>query len=328
IYKSFVMGLNEIVEKGSGDWPFLLSEIRGLVDKLSAEKQEDPTREKEIREILEFARRRSTSFLIGRWYSEFIEASMDIIRKASKRPILDFIVQSGDLGILGPESELGPEEVLDMIVSNFEQILGLVTKEEHQTALRSIRSSVQSRMLDLNLLDTFAEYCKDKMRIASNTTPITFDPSRNVSEILANLDAFRRSGSWEPREIEKVRQSINLAIDELNILQPRQVSSEDLDGLFEYLTYWGVDPPGGSLITSGTLTVSSSKPSWVMSFQLDREIGVVGLICLESTGEEDEDTSSGLYDYNTLQQVLSRLKNKFKDEKDELTDPPATEVIE
>ena len=39
-------------------------------------------------------------------------------------------------------------------------------------------------------------------------------------------------------------------------------------------------------------------------------------------------TSSGLHDYNTLQPVLSRLKDRFKNGKEEATDLPATEVTE
>ena len=157
------------------------------------------------------------------------------------------------------------------------------------------------------------------MRIACNTGPTAFDPSRNVSNLLADLEAYRRIGKWETREIEKVRQSVNMVIDELNQLEPRQISKEDLAGLFDYLKYWGVDPPGGSIIRSGTLVVSSN-PSWVMSFQLDQKVGVAALVCLESSGATDEDTSTGLHDLKSLQAVLSRLKQRIKDRKGENQD--------
>ncbi|MHA2270543.1 MAG: hypothetical protein ACXACI_01685 [Candidatus Hodarchaeales archaeon] len=327
IYKSFTDEIEKIIGTGI-DWSSLLSEIRNVVDKLSAEKEDDSTEKKAIREVLEFARRRSTSFLIGQWYPEFIDKSMQAIQKASKRPILDFIDQSGDLGILGPEGTIEPEQALEMILKNFDQILGQIEKEEQKTSLRSIRSSIQSRMLDPNVLEEFADYCKDKMRISCNTGSMTFDPARNVSEILANLEKFRRAANWEAREIEKVRQSVNLSVDELNTLQVRRVSTDDSAKLFEYLTYWGIDPPGGSLIRFGTLMIASADPSWILPFQFDREIGVVGLLCLESTSREAEDTAAELHDFKSLQAVLSRLKGKFKNGNHDVARVSENEVVE
>jgi thermostable 8-oxoguanine DNA glycosylase len=115
IYKSFTDEIDKIIEMGI-EWPILLSKLRNVVDKLSDEKEEGSTEKKAIREVLEFARRRSTSFLIGQWYPEFIDSSIEVIQKASKRPILDFIDQSGDLGILGPEGTMDPEQALEMIL--------------------------------------------------------------------------------------------------------------------------------------------------------------------------------------------------------------------
>ncbi|MFW9913999.1 MAG: hypothetical protein ACFFGZ_00185 [Candidatus Thorarchaeota archaeon] len=327
IYKSFTDEIDKIIGAGI-DWPSLLSELRNVVDKLSAEKEEGSTEKKAIREVLEFARRRSTSFLIGQWHPEFIDSSMEVIQKASKRPILDFIFQSGDLGILGPDGTTDPEQALEMILKNFDQVLEQAEKEEQKTALRSIRSSIQSRMLDPNVLDEFAEYCKEKMRISCNTGSMTFDPARNVSELLANLEKFRRAANWEAREIDKVRQSVNLSIDELNTLPVRTITVDDSAKLFDYLTYWGVDPPGGSLIRFGTLMIASADPPWILPFQFDHEIGVVGLLCLESTSRDAEDTAAELHDFKSLQAVLSRLKGKFRNGNHDETSVSENEVVE
>lgn len=327
IYKSFTDEIEKAIGTGI-DWSSLLSEIRNVVDRLSLEEEEDSTEKKAKREILEFARRRSTSFLIGQWYPEFIDKSMKVIQKASKRPILDFIDQSGDLGILGPEGTMEPEQALEMILGNFNQVLEQAEKEEQKAAVRSIRSSIQSRMLDPNVLEEFAEYCKNTMRISCNTGSMTFDPARNVSEILANLEKFRRAANWEAREIEKVRQSVNLSVDELNNLQARRISTDDSAKLFDYLAYWGIDPPGGSLIGFGTLMIASTEPSWILPFQFDREIGVVGLLCLESTTSEDEDATAELHDFKSLQAVLSRHKGEFTKGNHDVTDLSENEVKE
>jgi len=319
IYKSFTNGIRDIVETESLGWSVLLQKMQQLVEKPSLSVQDDATREKEIHQTLKFARRRTTSFLISKWYPEFLESSIGIIRKANRRSLLEFIMQSNDLGILGGDQGFSPEKVLDELISDSQSLLNLVEQEEKRTAIRSVRSSIQSRIIIPDLLNDFTSYCNGKMRIACNTGPTAFDPSRNVSNLLADLEAYRRIGKWETREIEKVRQSVNMAVDELNQLKPRQISKEDLAGLFDYLKYWGVDPPGGSIIRSGTLVVSSN-PSWVMSFQLDQKVGVAALVCLESSGTTDEDTSAGLHDLKSLQAVLSRLKQRIKDRKGENQD--------
>jgi hypothetical protein len=157
---------------------------------------------------------------------------------------------------------------------------------------------------------------------------MTFDPARNVSEILANLEKFKRAANWEAREIDKVRQSVNLSIDELNTLPVRTITTNDSAKLFDYLAYWGVDPPGGSLIKFGTLMIASADPPWILPFQFDREIGVIGLLCLESTSRDAEDSAAELHDFKSLQAVLSRLKGKFRNGNHDETGVSENEVAE
>ncbi len=312
LYSSYVNGLKDIIGSGSIDWVALLPQMKNLVEKISLEKQDDVSEEKETHEMLEFARRRSTSFLIYKWYEKFVKESIIIIRKKNKQSILDFISQSDDLISLTKDQTHTPEEILDDFLEDFQKFEETQETEDREPAIRKLRSSIQGRIIESRLLEEFTKYCIQTMHVSCNINPMSFEPNRNVSKLLSNLDEFRKSDSWDPREIEKTRQSINLVNEDLNNLKPRRITTEDLDGLFEYLNYWGIDPPGGSLLHSGTIFFSFAETPWLMSFQLDRLKGLIGLVCLQSTSEEKEITED-LHDYRSLQAVISRLKDQFED---------------
>ncbi|MFX0095592.1 MAG: hypothetical protein ACFFBD_27895, partial [Candidatus Hodarchaeota archaeon] len=109
--------------------------------------------------------------------------------------------------------------------------------------------------------------------------------------------------------VDAVKQSAAAAREELNQIRPRSITQEDIQGIQDYLLYWGAACiSGGTLLNRGISRIETHEGTFLLSFRYLPKKGMCALMGREDKNSGEKEKSL----FGLIKKQSSKLSNMKK----------------
>ncbi len=236
----------------------------------------------DLNRALIIAKRRIRTYLAGIWGPKLLADALQLLIAKNKEILIKFISE-----FIPEDSEvinIDEEAVLRLATTDLDKRFLDAMSESQKRTIQSIRSAIGSKLLDEKIIEEFRQDLTIKMIEEINLGNV-INPEKIQEYIINQFQKYAEQNGISLAVLDAIKQSASSAREELKQLIAKPVTDEDIQGIQDYLMYWGAACiSGGTLLNRGTSRVESAEGSFLLSFSYLPERGV----CCGVIGREDK----------------------------------------